>query len=123
MCKAKQNKTKICCWGSKSTLNSNFDLNQFCQIFKKGADNLNLLNPKRAEPTPWIIFALPNIFKDGHISLNRLTEVEECSTLGMELMVLLAQPQANWALLLKVKLQGLIYLLSVSAKHVLGSLQ
>ncbi|ERL93898.1 hypothetical protein D910_11184 [Dendroctonus ponderosae] len=86
-----------CCFLLRGT-----SLDTLHKIFKKGTDNLNLLNPKGAAPTPWIIFALPNIFKDGNISLNRLTEVEECSTLGMELMVLLAQPQANWALLLKV---------------------
>lgn len=64
-------------------------------MFKKGTDNALLFHQKPEGPAAWITFALPHFFKNSE---------SMCSAgwIGLEMMVLLAQPQANWALLLKV---------------------
>lgn len=66
-------------------------------MFKKGTVNALLFHQKLEGPAAWITFALPHFFEN-------FTPDQMCSTgwLGLEMMVLLAQPQANWALLLKV---------------------
>jgi len=66
-------------------------------VFKKGTVNALLFHQKLEGPAAWITFALPHFFEN-------FTPDQTCSAgwLGLEMMVLLAQPQANWALLLKV---------------------
>ncbi|XP_066248590.1 LOW QUALITY PROTEIN: uncharacterized protein KIAA0825 homolog [Euwallacea similis] len=68
------------------------------QVFKKSAV---LFNPKANSPAGWLIFSLPDIFSNSQKPLHTL-----------ELVVLLAQPQPNWALLLKVPLHPINKLIS-----------
>lgn len=52
---------------------------------------------------PWILFALPNIFdKNNSKQIVKMNDLSPNVTTALELIVLLAQPQPNWALLLKV---------------------
>ncbi|CAH1127111.1 unnamed protein product [Ceutorhynchus assimilis] len=74
-------------------------LDSLNKVFKKGLENNELFKPKSSGPAAWITFSLPNIFKN---SVTRITQLDQQKSLAIELMVLLAQPQPNWALLLKV---------------------
>ncbi|XP_018570086.1 uncharacterized protein LOC108910070 [Anoplophora glabripennis] len=77
-------------------------LNDLHKVFKKGIDNVEMFKPKTVGPVPWIIFGLPNIFKDSSKNVSKMTDLPSDLSIALELMVLLAQPQPNWALLLKV---------------------
>ncbi|KAL1505958.1 hypothetical protein ABEB36_005401 [Hypothenemus hampei] len=77
-------------------------LDSLFKIFKNNTESIAVLKPKLAGPVPWITFALPNIFKMNETSLIQTSDQDYGRTLGIELMVLLAQPQPKWALLLKI---------------------
>lgn len=51
---------------------------------------------------PWIRFAFPCVFRNCQAKIRTMIELEDRAAMTLELMVLLAQPQPNWALLLKV---------------------
>lgn len=61
-----------------------------------------MFKPKTVGPVPWVIFGLPNIFKDNVKNITKMADLPPDVYIALELMVLLAQPQPNWALLLKV---------------------
>ncbi|KAJ8940386.1 hypothetical protein NQ314_010734 [Rhamnusium bicolor] len=64
--------------------------------------SVEMFKSRTVGPAPWIIFALPNIFKDNPKTISKMTDLHSDKSIAIELMVLLAQPQPNWALLLKV---------------------
>ncbi|KAJ8976340.1 hypothetical protein NQ317_009792 [Molorchus minor] len=76
-------------------------LNDINKIFKIGLDNVDMFQSRTRGPSSWIIFALPNIFKDNPKSVIKTMEDANVS-IALEVMVLMAQPQPNWSLLLKV---------------------
>lgn len=82
-----------------------------------------MFKSKTTGPSLWIIFALPNIFKQFNKNTMKMNELYGDISIALELMVLLAQPQPNWVLLLKVlclencKVLKLVSELSVSNFH------
>lgn len=62
-----------------------------------------MFKPKTVGPVPWIIFGLPNIFRENPKNISKIIDLPLDVSIALELMVLLAQPQPNWALLLKVE--------------------
>ncbi|XP_063912179.1 uncharacterized protein LOC135129022 isoform X1 [Zophobas morio] len=72
------------------------------KVFRKGIENVDIFKSKSLGPAPWIIFALPNIFKVHPKNTLRMSDLPPNIAIALELTVLLAQPQPNWALLLKV---------------------
>ncbi|KAH0815199.1 hypothetical protein GEV33_007591 [Tenebrio molitor] len=72
------------------------------KVFRKGIENVEILKSKSTGPAPWIIFSLPNIFKSHPKNILRMSDLASTVAISLELTVLLAQPQPNWALLLKV---------------------
>ncbi|KAF7275918.1 hypothetical protein GWI33_011144 [Rhynchophorus ferrugineus] len=75
-------------------------LDTLYKIFKKDPDFIELYKTKSNNIDQWIIYALPNIFKSPGPSNN--SELNDDISLALDLMVLLAQPQPNWSLLLKI---------------------
>lgn len=61
-----------------------------------------MFKSKTSGPATWIIFAFPHIFKTTIKRFGKISELKDEIAISLELMVLLAQPQANWALLIKV---------------------
>lgn len=61
---------------------------------------------------PWFIFVNPKLFDNDidDISVKTTQELSIKTALGLELIVLLAQPQPSWASIVKVKLKHRIYL-------------
>lgn len=72
------------------------------QLFKKGIERIELLKSKNSGPLSWICFSLPHIFKQIPRNVLKLTEFPGEVEIMLELMVLLAQSQPYWSLLLKV---------------------
>ncbi|VEN35269.1 unnamed protein product, partial [Callosobruchus maculatus] len=73
-------------------------------------------------PCAWIVFALPHIFKAQTMASSNISDLEPRVAIALELMVLLAQPQPNWTLLLKVlcmRQQRLIMMILNAASKVL----
>ncbi|KAJ8922033.1 hypothetical protein NQ315_008673 [Exocentrus adspersus] len=77
-------------------------LNDLYKVFKRGIGNVEMFKPKVTGPAAWIIFALPNVFKVNPKNVCKMIDLPIDVAIALELMVLLAQPQPNWALLLKV---------------------
>ncbi|KAJ8922072.1 hypothetical protein NQ315_008713 [Exocentrus adspersus] len=74
-------------------------LNDLYKVFKRGMGNVEMFKPKVTGPAAWIIFALPNVFKVNPKNVCKMTDLPIDVAIALELMVLLAQPQPNWALL------------------------
>ncbi|XP_044259026.1 uncharacterized protein LOC123007679 [Tribolium madens] len=72
------------------------------KVFRKGIENVDLLKSRSTGPASWIIFSLPHIFKVQPKNITRMSDLPSESAIALELTVLLAQPQPNWSLLLKV---------------------
>ncbi|XP_044763067.1 uncharacterized protein LOC123320001 [Coccinella septempunctata] len=72
------------------------------RLFRKGIEKIDLLKCKTSGPLPWICFSLPHLFKQIPKNVLKLTEFPGNVEITLELMVLLAQPQPHWSLLLKV---------------------
>lgn len=72
---------------------------------RKGTSSIGIFTLRQGFPSPWIIFALPNLFPVTQLNSHWATRCSDFGTntaLTLELKVLLAAPQANWSLLLKV---------------------
>lgn len=65
---------------------------------------MEMFKSRTSGPAPWILFAYPHVFKEHTKRITKLSELKDNIAISFELMVLLAQPQPNWALLLKVPL-------------------
>ncbi|XP_023018112.2 uncharacterized protein KIAA0825 isoform X1 [Leptinotarsa decemlineata] len=77
-------------------------LEDLFKVFKKGLHNVEIFKPRGSAVAPWIILAMPNIFRVHPTQLSNIDDSNPEVLIALELMVLLAQPQPNWALLLKV---------------------
>ncbi|KRT82886.1 hypothetical protein AMK59_4181, partial [Oryctes borbonicus] len=72
------------------------------KVFRKGFDNCELSKSRGHTLSPWIAFSLQNIFKESPKNVTKITELPDNTAIALEFLVLLNQPQPNWALLLKV---------------------
>ncbi|KAI4457536.1 hypothetical protein MML48_7g00003443 [Holotrichia oblita] len=72
------------------------------KVFRKGFENCELSKSRGNTLSPWIIFSLQNIFKETPKNVTKLTDLPDNTAIALEFLVLLNQPQPNWALLLKV---------------------
>ncbi|XP_030762018.1 uncharacterized protein LOC115886854 [Sitophilus oryzae] len=72
------------------------------KVFRKNQEDIDLYKINTNNIDPWIIYGLPNIFKNITNPIKSMSDLDDQTCLALELMVLLAQPQPNWALLLKV---------------------
>lgn len=68
-------------------------VNKKCKVFRKGIDCLEITKPKLKGTNPWVTLTFRNRFS------NKISGDIE---LYLEIIVLLAQSQPNWSLLLKV---------------------
>ncbi|XP_062709375.1 uncharacterized protein LOC134288458 [Aedes albopictus] len=94
------------------------------KITKKGVNSIVMFNQRQGLITPWTIFALPKLFptnQNGHWA-TRCSELPTNTALSLELKVLLAAPQANWWLLLKVLLMREAHLSSMIFHHLIKNL-
>lgn len=73
------------------------------QVFRKGMDSIEILRSRSAGPSPWIVFGLPHIFPHYPKCVSKLSDIKNEAAIALEIFVMLAQPQPNWALLLKVR--------------------
>jgi hypothetical protein len=76
------------------------------KLLKKGTQSVGVFTPRKGYPVPWIIFSWPQMFpanQNGHLA-TKVSEFGTFQALTIELKVLLASPQANWPLLIKVLL-------------------
>ena len=74
------------------------------KLLKKGTQSFGMFQARKGYPSPWIIFSLPKMFPpnlNGHWA-TKVSEFGTFAALTIELKVLLASPQANWPLLIKV---------------------
>jgi protein KIAA0825 len=75
------------------------------KLLKKGTQSVGMFVPRKGYPSPWLIFAWPQMFpsnSNGHLA-SKVSEFGTFAALTIELKVLLASPQANWPLLIKVE--------------------
>ncbi|EEZ98750.1 uncharacterized protein LOC658339 [Tribolium castaneum] len=72
------------------------------KVFRKGLETVDLFKSRNTGPASWITFSLPNIFKVQPKNITRMSDLPPDAAIALELTVLLAQPQPNWSLLLKV---------------------
>lgn len=64
---------------------------------------MGIFHTRNTGVTPWIVMGLPYIFVKYPKGTEKLKDVEDNSAISLEIFVMLAQSQPNWALLLKVK--------------------
>lgn len=91
------------------------------KLVKKGTDSVGMFQPRKGYPAPWIIFALPKMFPSnltGHWA-SKVSEFGTFAALTIELKVLLASPQANWPLLIKVLLMRGAHLSVIIFHHLM----
>ncbi|XP_049774049.1 uncharacterized protein KIAA0825 homolog isoform X1 [Schistocerca cancellata] len=72
------------------------------RVFRKGLSGVQIFQIKDAQsPATWFIFAVPHLF-----TLNKGKQCLplDAASIALELIVLVAQPQASWSLILKVLL-------------------
>ncbi|XP_065157535.1 uncharacterized protein [Atheta coriaria] len=68
------------------------DLHVLYKMFKRGYDQIGILKPKLPGPSPWITFTMNHLYPELDLT---------SASSFIELLVLLPQPQPNWAQLLK----------------------
>lgn len=91
------------------------------KLLKKGTQSVGMFTPRKGYPSPWIIFALPKMFPpnlNGHFA-TKVSEFGTFAALTIELKVLLASPQANWPLLIKVLLMRDAHLSQIIFHHLM----
>ncbi|XP_053688770.1 uncharacterized protein LOC128737999 [Sabethes cyaneus] len=94
------------------------------KITKKGVNSIAMFNQRQGLITPWTIFVMPKLFptnQNGHWA-TRCSELPTNTALSLDLKVLLAAPQANWWLLLKVLLMRDAHLSSMIFHHLIKNL-
>ncbi|GJQ69311.1 hypothetical protein Trydic_g6444 [Trypoxylus dichotomus] len=72
------------------------------KVFRKGFDSCDLSKSRGNTLSPWIVLSLQNIFKEAPKCVTNTIELPDNTSIALEFLVLLSQPQPNWALLLKV---------------------
>lgn len=91
------------------------------KLLKKGTQSVGMFTPRKGYPSPWIIFAWPKMFPpnlNGHLA-TKVSEFGTFAALTIELKVLLASPQANWPLLIKVLLMRDAHLSQIIFHHLM----
>lgn len=91
------------------------------KLVKKGTESVGIFTARKGYPSPWIIFTLPKMFPpnlNGHWA-TKVSEFGIFAALTIELKVLLASPQANWPLLIKVLLMRDAHLSSIIFHHLM----
>lgn len=91
------------------------------KLLKKGTESVGMFTVRKGYPSPWIIFAWPKMFPpnmNGHLA-TKVSEFGTFAALTIELKVLLASPQANWPLLIKVLLMRNAHLSQIIFHHLM----
>lgn len=94
------------------------------KILQKGTSSVQMFTSRLGLPSPWIVFALPKFFPDGHSSqwANSCSDFAANTAVALELKILLNSPQANWSLLLKILLMRDAMLSSKIFHHLLDNI-
>lgn len=94
------------------------------KVLHKGTSFVEMFNSRMGLPSPWIVFALPNLFPPGHSGqwANNCSDFSAKTAVALELKVLLNSPQANWSLLLKILLMRDAILSSKILHQLLGNI-
>lgn len=62
-----------------------------------------MLQPRVKSPSPWLLLTAPELFsKHDHTIVSDLSDLDTGPAIALEIRILMAQPQANWPVLLKV---------------------
>ncbi|XP_031358418.1 uncharacterized protein LOC116182062 isoform X2 [Photinus pyralis] len=77
-------------------------LNILYKVFRKDVDNLEIFRSRSSSPSPWVTIALPHIFPEYPKGVTSLSDLRDNYAIALEIMGMLAQPQPNWASLLRV---------------------
>ncbi|KAK4881862.1 hypothetical protein RN001_005181 [Aquatica leii] len=77
-------------------------LNVLYKVFRKGVDTIEIFRCRAASPSPWVTIALPHILPHYPKGIVKLDDLKDNFAIALEIIGMLAQPQPNWALLLKV---------------------
>ncbi|XP_050514797.1 uncharacterized protein KIAA0825 homolog [Diabrotica virgifera virgifera] len=85
------------------------------KVFRRGIDVVEMFKSRSAGDAPWITFALPNMF-DDKLKPGSKTNNNPDTDIALELVVMLAQPQPNWALLLKILCMNKYRILQLALK-------
>lgn len=72
------------------------------KAFRNGIERHHMFESVGPGPSPWITLVLQNVFPEYPRKLLMLSDLSPSCVLILEVSVLLAQPQPNWALLFKV---------------------
>lgn len=91
------------------------------KLLKKGTQSVGMFTPRKGNPSPWLIFSWPQMFpsnQNGHLA-TKVSEFGTFAALTIELKVLLASPQANWPLLIKVLLMRDAHLSQIIFHHLM----
>lgn len=91
------------------------------QALRKGPMALNMFKAQDGSSSPWIRFAMPNIFlnNDINIKAQRLSEFTKNAAVAFEMKILLNSPQAHWPLLLKIIMMRDSFLSSIIFSHLI----
>lgn len=68
---------------------------------QKGCATWRLMESGAGTPSAWLVFALPTYFPEDRMAAGRRSG---CAAVALELRILLASPQANWSLLMRILL-------------------
>ncbi|CAK1546237.1 unnamed protein product [Leptosia nina] len=74
------------------------DIHFLHQAFKEKEES----SSSKETPYPWFMFVSPNLFESFDDVTTHTQDLPNKTAIGLELIVLLAQPQPSWTLLLKV---------------------
>jgi protein KIAA0825 len=89
------------------------------KLLKKGTESVGMFQQRKGYPSPWMIFSWPKMFNmNGHLA-TKVSEFGTFAALTIELKVLLASPQANWPLLIKVLLMRDAHLSQIIFHHLM----
>lgn len=67
-----------------------------------------MFKPRGSDPSPWILLVLHNVFPEYPRNVHSFSDLSPSCAVALEVTVLLAQPQPNWALLFKASTNVLL---------------
>ncbi|XP_014094985.1 uncharacterized protein [Bactrocera oleae] len=94
------------------------------KLCRKNIDNMEMFSSRQGLPCAWILFASPRLFSTDK-TFQWVTEFGDLSSriaISLELKVLLAFPEADWAYLLKVLLMRNAQVTGIILRHIFSYL-
>ncbi|XP_018785482.1 PREDICTED: uncharacterized protein LOC108966843 [Bactrocera latifrons] len=94
------------------------------KLCRKNIENMEMFSSRQGLPCAWILFASPRLFSTDK-TFQWVTEFSDLSAriaISLELKVLLAFPEADWAYLLKVLLMRNAQVTGVILRHIFSHL-